>query len=185
MKELFEAVRAADSPRVESLIAADPTLAIFAASMLGDVVGLEALLTANRSLVSAVSTDGWTPLHLAAFFGKADAARLLLNKGASVSTRSTNAMKNHPLHAASAGGHVEIVKLLLEHGAAANAQQHGGWVALHAASQHGDVAMAKVLVENGADVSARAGNQQRPIDLALLKGNQAMVDYLEASGASL
>jgi ankyrin repeat protein len=122
---------------------------------------------------------------LAAFFGKLDAARVLLNKGAPVTTRSTNAMNNHPIHAASAGGHVEIVKLLLEHGAAANAQQHGGWVALHAAAQHGNVEMAKVLVANGADVSLRADNQQRPIDLALLKGHQGMVDYLEASGASL
>lgn len=170
---------------MEALVAADPTLAIFAASMLGEVAQLESLLTANRSLVTALSTDGWTPLHLAAFFGKTEAARLLLNKGAAVATRSTNAMKNHPLHAASAGGHVEIVKLLLEHGAAANAQQHGGWVALHAASQHGDVEMAKVLVANGADPSARADNQQRPIDLALLKGNQSMVDYLESCGAKL
>ena len=171
--------------RVDALVAADPTLAIFAASMLGDVAKLETLLTANRSLVTALSTDGWSPLHLASFFGKLDAARLLLNKGAVVTTRSNNAMNNHPLHAASAGGHVEIVKLLLEHGAAANAQQHGGWVALHAAAQHGNVPMAQVLVDNGADVGFRADNQQRPIDLALLKGNQGMVDFLESHGAEL
>ncbi len=51
MKVLFEAVRAGDTARVEALIAADATLAIFAASMLGDTTKLEALLTANRSLV--------------------------------------------------------------------------------------------------------------------------------------
>ena len=77
--------------------------------------------------MSAVSSDGWTPLHLAAFFGKGDAARLLLNKGASVTARSTNQMANTPLHAAAAGKHAEIVKLLLDHGANANARQHGGW----------------------------------------------------------
>src|SRR6188768_1058682 len=127
MKELFEAVRAGDAARVDALVAADPTLAIFAASMLGDTARLESLLTANRSLVSAVSSDGWTPLHLAAFFGNIEAARLLLNKGAAVKTRSTNAMKNLPLHAAAAGRHTEIVKLLLEFGTPASAQQHGGW----------------------------------------------------------
>ena len=70
---------------------------------------MEELLAANRSLVSAVSPDGWTPLHLAAFFGAADAARALLNKGASPSARSTNAMQNLPLHAAAAGRHAAIV----------------------------------------------------------------------------
>ena len=82
MKELFEAVRAGDLARVQALVAADPSLAIFAAAILGDSPRLEELLTVNRSLVSAVSSDGWTPLHLAAFFGKGAAARLLLNRPA-------------------------------------------------------------------------------------------------------
>lgn len=185
MKELFEAVRAGDLARVGSLVAADPTLAIFAAAMLGDVTQMEALLTTNRSLASAVSSDGWTALHLAAFFGKLDAARLLLNKGAPVAARSANAMNNHPIHAAAAGGHTEVVKLLLERGAAANAQQHGGWMPLHAAAQHGNVEMARVLIENGADPSGRADNNQRPLDLAVLKAHQAMVDLLESHGAKL
>src|SRR5690242_15058031 len=97
MKELFEAARAGDLARVQALVDADPTLAIFAAAILGDTQRLEELLTGNRSLVTAVSTDGWTPLHLAAFFGKADAVRVLLNKGAVVTARSTNQMANTPL----------------------------------------------------------------------------------------
>lgn len=185
MKELFDAVRAGDTARVDGLVAADPTLAIFAAAMLGDTARLESLVSANRSLVNAVSSDGWTPLHLAAFFGKAEAARLLLNKGADVKIRSTNAMNNLALHAAAAGKHTDIVKLLLEFGTPANAQQHGGWTALHAAAQHGDVEMAQVLVEGGAEISARADNQQRPLDLAVLKAHQGMVDFLESKGAAL
>lgn len=185
MKELFDAFRAGDTAKMEELVAADPTLAIFAAAMLGDTQRLDALLAANRSLVSAVSSDGWTPLHLTAFFGKLDAARLLLNKGAAVKTRSTNPMNNLPIHAAAAGRHTEVVKLLLEHGTPANAQQHGGWTALHAAAQHGDVDMARVLLENGANISARADNQQRPLDLAVLKAHQGMVEFLESHGASL
>ncbi len=80
MNPLYEAVRAGDAARVQAIVEADPSLAIFAAAMQGDSARLEELLAANRSLVSAVSPDGWTPLHLAAFFGGADAARLLLNK---------------------------------------------------------------------------------------------------------
>jgi uncharacterized protein len=185
MKELFEAIRAGDSSRVAALVAADPSLAIFAASIMGETSQIDELLTGNRSLVSVLSSDGWTPLHLAAFFGKTDAARLLLNKGAQVNARSTNPMQNMPLHAAAAGKHAEIVKLLLDHGAPANARQHGGWTPLHAAAQNGDLESAKALVSNGADVKARADNNQSALDLALTKGQQAMVDYLEANGAHL
>jgi ankyrin repeat protein len=185
MKELFEAVRAGDSARVQALIDADPSLAIFAAAMRDQTDVVEALLAANRSLVSAVSSDGWTPLHLAAFFGASSTARALLNKGADVNARSTNAMHNLALHAAAAGGHAEIVKLLLDRGAPAGARQHGGWTALHAAAQTGSLDMAEALITAGADVSARAENNQQPLDLAVTKGQQKMVDLLEARGAHL
>jgi len=184
MKELFEAIRAGNSSQVAALVAADPSLAIFAAVM-GDPAPLEALLSGNRSLISAVSTDGWTPLHLAAFFGKTESVRILLNKGAEVTARSTNPMQNMPLHAAAAGRHAEIVKLLLDHGAPANARQHGGWTPLHAAAQNGDLDSARALVSSGADVKARADNNQSALDLALTAGQQAMVEFLEANGAQL
>src|SRR5271167_1129364 len=184
MKELFEAIRAGDLSRVAALVAADPTLAIFAGVM-GDNGRLEELLAGNRSLVSAMSTDGWTPLHLAAFFGKTENVRLLLKKGAEVTARSTNPMQNMPLHAAAAGKHAEIVKLLLDHGAPANARQHGGWTPLHAAAQNGDLDSARALVSSGADTKARADNNQSALDLALTTGQQAMVDFLEANGANL
>jgi uncharacterized protein len=183
MKELFEAVRAGDLSKVQALVDANPSLAIFAASILGQADRLEKMIEGDRSLVSAVSEDGWTPLHLAAFFGKEEAARLLLNKGAQIGARSTNSMRNTALHAAAAGKHAALVKLLLERGAKADSRQHGGWTPLHAAAQSGDVEMARTLVEGGADVSARAENQQRPIDLALTGGHQAMVEFLEALGA--
>jgi ankyrin repeat protein len=185
MKELFEAVRAGDHARVKELVAADPSLAVFAAAIQGDTEELTALLTANRSLIGLLSSDGWTPLHLAAFFGKTEAARLLLNKGASVNARSTNPMENMPLHAAAAGGHGELVKLLIDNGAPVNARQHGGWAPLHAAAQNGDLEMAKALIAAGADVNVRADNNQSPLDLALTKAHQPMVDCLESNGAKL
>ena len=185
MKELFEAIRANDPTKVASLVAADPSLAIFAAAIQGDCSQLEALLSTNRSLISALSPDGWTPLHLAAFFGRLDAARLLLNKGAQVNARSTNQMENMPLHAAAAGRHADVIKLLLDHGASVNARQHGGWTPLHAAAESGDVEIARTLVAAGADVQTRADNNQTALDLALTKARQGMVDFLEANGASL
>lgn len=185
MKELYAAIRANDAAQVKSLVDADPSLAIFAAAVQGDVTGIETLLEGNRGLVSALSTDGWTPLHLAAHFGRTDAARLLLNNGAGANSRSANALQNMPLHAAAAGRAAGVAKLLIDRGAHVNARQHGGWTPLHAAAQNGDLETARVLIENGAEISVRADNQQRPMDLALTKGHGAMVELLEAEGANL
>jgi len=185
MQQLYEAVRANDREGANAAVAADPTLAIFAAAIFGDAPEIEKLLTANRSLVTAVSPDGWFPLHLAAHFGHADAARALLNKGAQVNACSTNASKNMALHAAAAGRAPAVAKLLIDAGADVNGRQGGGFTPLHSVAQGGDVEFARLLAEAGADVNVRAENQQRPLDLALANGRQAMVDFLESRGASL
>ena len=59
---------ALERAQVQALVGADPMLAIFAAVVAGDETESDALLSANRSLISAISPDGWTPLHLAAHF---------------------------------------------------------------------------------------------------------------------
>jgi len=170
---------------MKALVDADPALAIFAAAILGDDAGIETLLAGNRSLAGAVSSDGWTPLHLAAHFARTGAVRLLLNKGSPVNALSANALRNTALHAAAAGRAAEAGKLLIEYGAHVNATQNGGWTPLHAAAQNGDIEFARMLLEAGANVNVRAENQQRPLDLALTKGQQAMAEFLESHGASL
>lgn len=161
------------------------TLDIFAASMAGRSSRIADLLSGNRSLVSAYSADGWTPLHLAVFFGHGETARALLSRGADVNARSTNPMRNTPLHAAAAGRSAETVKMLLDYGASVDAQQRGGWTALHAAAQNGDARTLETLIAGGADVRIRADNQQSALDLALTHGHQQIVELLELHGATL
>lgn len=159
-------------------------LDIFTATMSGKTELVREMVGANKSLVKLISADGWTPLHLAAFFGHTACAAELLNAGAFVDARSTNAMRNMPLHAAVAGRAIDVAKMLLEFGADVNARQNGGWMPLHAAAQNGDVAMAELLLSNGAQPGARAENNQSAFDLALTKGHQGIVDLLEKHGAS-
>lgn len=159
------------------------TLDIFAASMSGSEARLHEILASQPAAVNEFSKDGWTPLHLAAFFGHESCARTLIAAGAPVNERGRNQMQNMPLHAAAAGRKVDVVIALLEGGAAVNARQHGGWTALHAAAQNGDISIGHVLIGGGADVKARADNNQTALDLAILKGNQDMVDMLEHYGA--
>ena len=84
MRQLYQAVRAGDRARVKALVEADPTLAIFAAAMLGETPVIEAMLAANPLLAAAVSPDGWPPLHLAAHYAMTGAVRALLDHGAQV-----------------------------------------------------------------------------------------------------
>jgi uncharacterized protein len=154
-------------------------LDIHAACMAGALTRVVELLAAERGLVNAYSHDGWTPLHLGAFFGRQDIAEVLLANGADVHARSRNAMQNTALHAAVAGQKADVVRVLVAHGADVNARQHGGWTPLQAAAQSGDVELIRLLIANGADLKARAENNQSALDLALTKGHQAAVELLE------
>jgi uncharacterized protein len=155
-------------------------LDVFAACMAGARERAVELIGREPELVKAYSHDGWTPLHLACFFGHPTLVQTLIEQGADVNARSDNKMQNMPLHAAAAGRNREAVRILLEHGAEVNARQEGGWTALHAASQNGDAEMARLLIAAGADVEMRAANQQNALDLALTKGHPAVVEVLEA-----
>jgi uncharacterized protein len=157
-------------------------LDVYAASMAGAKDAVLEMLAENPELAGAYSSDGWTPLHLACFFGQPQIAEALIAHGADVNARSRNPAQNMPLHAAAAGRNRDAVRLLLEHGADVNARQHGGWTALHAAAQNGDVEMARLLLGGGADVDLRADNQQNAMDLAMTKGQQAVVNLLDEYG---
>ncbi len=167
------------------LLSLHPKLSIFDRCVAGQSEAVLEEIDRDPALLEMHSSDGWTPLHLAAFFGHPELAKGLLNRGAAINSRSTNAMENTPLHAAAAGAKLELLKLLLDHGADANARQHGGWTALHSAAQSGNCEMAEALLVHGADIKARADNNQSPLDLALMHGRGEMATLLEGLGAQL
>lgn len=164
------------------LLSQGPDLDIYSATLAGNLQRVATELDRDPGLLESHNSDGWTPLHIAAFFGQQKIAELLLTRGAKVDSRSTNAMKNTPLHAAAAGQKKALVQFLLEHQADANARQEGGWTALHAAAQNGDREMVELLLAHSADAKVRAENNQSPVDLALLKGHQEIVELLEEIG---
>lgn len=168
------------------LLSLGPKLDLFDACVAGQTERVLSEIRANPAPLESQSTDGWTPLHLAAFFGHPDLAEALIKEGASVDSISSNAMKNTPLHAAAAGGQVRVVEVLLRNGANPNATQEGGaWTALHSAAQAGNREMVEVLIANGAHVNSKASNGQGPLDLALSRGHQDVAELLEQLGARL
>jgi uncharacterized protein len=164
---------------VDYLLSLHPELDIFSASVAGLQSRVLDFIEQDTSLLHAHNNDGWTPLHMTAFFGRADLAAALIERGANVDERSTNQMKNTPLHAAVAGGKLQLVKLLVAQGADVNASQTGGWTPLHGAAQNGDRDIVETLLAHGAHVHARADNNQSPLDLAMLKGHAGVAALLQ------
>src|SRR5918998_4255905 len=123
------AVRAAlyihNQKLADVLLEAKPELDVFDAAAAGDVDRLTELLDGDPELVGAWSEDGYNPLHLAAFFDRGKAVRLLLDRGAQVGAVARNDMKVQPLHSAVAARSMEIVAALLVAGADPNAPPEG------------------------------------------------------------
>jgi ankyrin repeat protein len=138
------------------LLEAGPELDAFDAAAAGDVDRLTEVLDGDGALVGAWSEDGFTPLHLAAFFGRGPAVRLLLDRGAEVGAVARNDMKVQPLHSAVAARSMEVVAALLVAGANPNARQQGDFTPLMAAEQHEDPDMVRLLMDHGAEESATA-----------------------------
>jgi ankyrin repeat protein len=160
-----------DRGTTDALLAVDPELDIFEASALGYIDRLRERLDEDPARATAFSSDGFTALHFAAFFGKAEAARTLLEAGASVNAVSRNAQIVQPLHSAAAGVHREVCRVLIAAGADVNARQQGGFTPLHAAAQHGDIELVELFLSAGADPSAARDNGETPADAAAAAGH--------------
>jgi hypothetical protein len=63
-----------DRETTDALLAADPDLDVFEATTLGYIDRLRERLAEDHWRATAYSTDGFTALHFAAFFGKVEAA---------------------------------------------------------------------------------------------------------------
>lgn len=121
----------------------------FTAAALGRTDQLAVLLDRGEAGLADRSPDGWTPLHLAAFFGHRETVAMLLDRGADPAARSANELENTPLHAALAGGRDAVAELLVERGADVHAAA-GGLTPLDVAAAGQNDAMVRYLSERGA-----------------------------------
>ena len=164
----------------ELLQKARPETDIFEATSLGQCDRVHQL-AADAPLLSARSSDGFTALHFACFFGQEATGRILIEGGAPVDLASNNAMQVHPLHSAATARSLPLVRLLLEHGADPNARQHGGWTPIHSAAQNGSLDIVELLIKHGADPTLKNDLGVTALQLAQEKGHAALADRLRAA----
>jgi uncharacterized protein len=149
---LLETLYRGDRAGAQALAVELPALDIFEAAALGALEQLIERCEEDAGRVGAYSDDGWTPLHLAAFFSNNACVKDLLRRGAQVDARARNGSNVTPLHSACAGNHTVVALSLIAAGADVNAVQHGGYRPLDSALQNGNAEIAEALRMVGARI---------------------------------
>ncbi|XP_031428819.2 ankyrin repeat domain-containing protein 49 [Clupea harengus] len=93
---------------------------------------VQRMLTVDSSLIGCRDTDGYTPLHRAAYAGHVGVACALIDAGAELEARTADDWT--PLHCACRWDNVGVASCLLRCGASVNSQSRGGLTPLHLAA---------------------------------------------------
>lgn len=150
-------------------------------------------------LLGAFDDEGWTPLHVASFYGSTVVAARLLKAGVTVDRQQTG--RDTPLIVAAESGQKKMVSLLLKKGADPNLKGGGGYTALHAAAKGSLLSSSfwrlgeseaerderelkyesviRFLLAAGADKTLRNGDKRTPYEEALHHKNSRAAKILK------
>jgi uncharacterized protein len=143
------------------------------AAAAGDTARTEECLKSAPWAIHALSADGWTALHLAAFFGRDATVLRLLALGANPLQWSRAFDQNLAIHAAAAGGRIgkEAYTRLVAATGDANIVSKQGTTALMSAANNGSVPLVEVLLTAGADPKIRMPDGKTAADFARARGH--------------
>ncbi|XP_028653377.1 ankyrin repeat domain-containing protein 6b [Erpetoichthys calabaricus] len=118
----------------------------------------------NKGAKVAVTKNGRTPLHLAAYKGHSEVVRILLKAGCDLNLQDDS--DQTALHRAAVVGNCDVISALIQDGCALDRQDKDGNTALHEVSWHGFSQSVKLLVKAGANVHAKNKAGNTPLHLA-------------------
>lgn len=134
------------------------------AALSGHVDAAWALLESNSALIHIEDNAKWTPLHVAAHFGKLEVVLLLLENGADVNVKSKD--EESPLHCAAHRDYDFTAKVPLKNRVDSN----------DVSVRH--LAVIKALLEWGADAKATDANGDTPFDVAIFNRDIDAINQL-------
>jgi ankyrin repeat protein len=155
--------------------------------------GKARLLLERGARADARAKSGYNALLVASRFrGSAEVIRLLLDRGATVSTPKGKpaAFGANPVLWTAYSGDIEATRVLLDSGARIEgAVSLGGllppWTALQIAAMQGDAAMVDLLASRGADVNAGDSFGVTPLSRAVLRNSLPTAKVLLTRGAKV
>ena len=157
---------------------------LFESAAFGELKAVRLSLERSPDLVNQFAKDGFSLLHLAAFFGHAEMVAYLLEKGGNPNAVSRNDAHLHVINSAAAQKNHDkstlCVRLLLESGADPNASQKGGYTATHAAAMNGNLDLLRLLKSRKASFDRKTDDGKSPLDLAQDKNQAAAIAFLQA-----
>ena len=168
-----------NKPLMEYLQHARGTPDFFEAAIVGDLAVIRESLAAGKNL-NETAPDGFTALGLAVFFRQPAAARLLIEAGADVNAKATNAFQVGPVHAAVAREDIATLELLLHRGADPNASQQKQFRPLHGAASTGNTPLVALLLMFGADPALATEDGKTPAAYAREKNHVDLARRLDA-----
>lgn len=155
--------------------------AIHKAATMGRSGCIQLLLERDPSAVNAEANECWTPLHLAAHGGHAEACELLLTMGGDPSANDAERMQ--PLHRAARAASESCCHVLVRGGADLLATDISRHTPLHTACEEGGVQAARALLEVGAPVTALDGMRRTPLHISAEAGHYELCALLMDFGA--
>jgi RNA polymerase sigma factor (sigma-70 family) len=170
---LIMAVNSGQHAVAELLFRAGVEPDIHEAAAIGHLTRVKQLLDKKPTQHDLFSTQGFTPLGLAAHFGHLETTEFLLDRGADPSIVSNHPIQVTPLHAALFGRRIETARLLIDRGSNVNARRGGqgwpraGWTPLHYVAGFGLLELVGPLLSRKADPNAVDDEGRTPLQVAL------------------
>ena len=168
-----------DKPELcEIILSFEPELDLFDLSALGGVGQISHLLATDNKALHEFSGDGFTALHLACYFGKADVVKLLLENGADIDKVAMNGSDLRPIQSAVANLHVDVVKVLLDFKPDVNVRMLGGFTPLMSAAALGSNEIVTMLIDHDADMTLKSDDGRVACDFAISAGHDELANNL-------
>jgi len=182
---LFMAAVRSREDLIAALMAAGAAPDLMDCCAIGDIDRAKAWIEKDKAKALAHWENGFTPLHMAAYFGNAKIARVLLMNGAEIESVTKNKLASTPLQIAATKGALAVIELLLSSGADVESRKsENKSPPLVMAVQSGSAGAVTLLLDGGANPSAADGAGKTALAFAKEAGSAKLVELLQSRGAS-